>query len=133
VRSGGYDFIAINFANADMVGHTGNIKATISACETVDACVGELVNTVVGAGGVILITADHGNAEEMINLSTGVPDTEHNANPVPCIIAGNMYRNATQVPQGILADVAPTLLNIMGIPIPLTMTGRNLLSTVGIH
>jgi 2,3-bisphosphoglycerate-independent phosphoglycerate mutase len=131
IRTGSYDFIVINFANADMVGHTGNIKSTILACEAIDACVGELTNTVVAAGGVILITADHGNAEEMINLSTGISDTEHNANPVPFIVAGNSYRTATQVPQGILADVAPTILNILNIPVPITMTGRNLLDHTG--
>lgn len=130
VKSGLYDLVVMNFANPDMVGHTGNIKATITAVETVDTYIGELAATIVNLGGVILITADHGNAEEMINMTTGAPDTEHNANPVLCIIAGNQFRLATQVPQGILADVAPTILSIMNIPIPLNMSGRNLLSNL---
>jgi 2,3-bisphosphoglycerate-independent phosphoglycerate mutase len=133
IRSGSYDFLVMNYANADMVGHTGNLKATIQACEVVDACLNDLTNTVVGAGGVVFITADHGNAEEMINQSTGQVDTEHNANPVPIIVCGNQFRTASQVPQGILADVAPTILTVLGIPIPITMTGRNLLSSVGLH
>lgn len=123
-----YDFIVVNFANADMVGHTGNLKACIEACQVVDECVGKIANVVVNAGGVLFITADHGNAEEMINMTTDMPDTEHNANPVPAIIAGNNFRTTTQVPQGVLADIAPTILNIMGISIPITMSGRNLLA-----
>ncbi len=130
IMSGQYDFIVINYANADMVGHTGVIPSAVKACEVVDECVGDLASTVIAAGGVLLITADHGNAEEMINLTTGSPDTEHNANPVPLIIAGNNFRNATQVPQGILADLAPTILSIMQIPVPISMTGRNLLSNL---
>jgi len=133
VRAGAYDLIVMNYANADMVGHTGNLKATIQACQTIDACIGELANTIIAAGGVIVITADHGNAEEMINLSTGLTDTEHNANPVPFIICGNQFRTASQVPQGILSDAAPTLLTILDIPIPITMTGRNLLAPLGLH
>lgn len=124
-----YDVIIVNYANADMVGHTGNLKACITACETVDECIGKLATVVEGAGGVLCITADHGNAEEMINLTTGLPDTEHNANPVPFIIIGKDFHNATQVPQGILADIAPTLLNIIKIPVPINMSGRNLLSS----
>ena len=130
VRAGTYDFIVINYANADMVGHTGNLKSTILACETIDSCLMNLSTTIIGAGGVLAITADHGNAEEMINLTTGAVDTEHNSNPVPFIVAGNDYRTASQVPQGILADVAPPLLSIMGIPIPITMAGRNLLPSL---
>lgn len=128
VRSGLYDFIVVNFANPDMVGHTGNLKATIAACEVVDECLGQLATVIADAsGGVLAITADHGNAEEMINPATGEADTEHNANPVPFILVGNQFRNATQLSQGILADVAPTLLSIMGVPAPAAMTGRNLL------
>lgn len=130
IRAGSYDLLVINYANADMVGHTGNLRSTILACEAIDACLGDLTNTVIGAGGVVAITSDHGNAEEMINLSTGLVDTEHNANPVPFIVAGNQFRSASQVPQGILADVAPTLLPLMGIPVPITMTGRNLLGNL---
>ncbi len=127
IKNNTYDFIVVNYANADMVGHTGNLKACIAACTILDKCIGELANVVINAGGVIFITADHGNAEEMLNLTTNLPDTEHNANPVPAIIAGNDFRTATQVPQGILADVAPTLLHILDVPLPISMSGRNLL------
>lgn len=128
IKSGLYDLIVINYANPDMVAHTGNIKATIVACEVTDACIGELATVVAdGSGGVLCITADHGNAEEVINLVTSEMDTEHNANPVPFILVGRQFQNATQLPQGILADVTPTLLAIMGIKSPLNITGRNLL------
>ena len=128
IKSGSYDLIIINYANADMVGHTGNIDATIIGCETIDACIGRLSQTVLAVGGVLLITADHGNAEEMINRVTGEVDTEHNANPVPLIIVGNDFRLATQLPQGILADVAPTILALLHINEPADMIGRNLLA-----
>lgn len=128
IKSGNYDLIIINYANADMVGHTGNIDATIIGCETIDTCIGRLSQTVLAVGGVLLITADHGNAEEMINRVTGEVDTEHNANPVPLIIVGNDFRLATQLPQGILADVAPTILALMKINEPADMIGRNLLA-----
>lgn len=130
IQSGTYDFIIINYANADMVGHTGNIPATIKACEAVDTCIGNLFAAIDAAGGVLVITADHGNAEEMINLSTGASDTEHNANPVPLIIAGKDYHKNIQLPQGILADVAPTLLTLLQIPLPISMSGRNLLANI---
>ncbi|KKU96031.1 MAG: 2,3-bisphosphoglycerate-independent phosphoglycerate mutase [Candidatus Gottesmanbacteria bacterium GW2011_GWA1_48_13] len=127
IQSQTYDLIILNFANADMVGHTGNFKATLKACETVDECVGSLSQAVLAVGGVLLITADHGNAEEMINRTTGGVDTEHNSNPVPLIIVGDAYRTANQIPQGILADVSPTILGLLKIPAPSQMTGRNLL------
>ncbi|KKU69735.1 MAG: 2,3-bisphosphoglycerate-independent phosphoglycerate mutase [Candidatus Amesbacteria bacterium GW2011_GWA1_47_20] len=127
IQSGTYDVIIINFANPDMVGHTGNLKATIKACETADTCIGDISRAVLAVGGVLVITADHGNAEEMINPSTHGTDTEHNANPVPFILVGNDFRTATQISQGILADVAPTILSLLKIPAPSSMTGRNLL------
>ena len=130
IRSANHDLIVINYANPDMVGHTGNIEATVKACQTVDSCLTDLAATVIGSDGVLVLTADHGNAEEMINMATGGVDTEHNANPVPFIVAGNSMRFSAQVSQGILADVAPTLLSLMKIPIPINMTGRNLLSTL---
>lgn len=127
IRSRIYDFIVVNYANADMVGHTGNFKAAIKACETLDKCIGNLSQTILASGGVLLITADHGNAEEMINRTTGEVDTEHNANPVPFIIIGEHFRTASQLPQGILADVSPTILSIFNISSTTNMTGRNLL------
>ena len=127
IRSQKYDFIVINYANPDMVGHTGNIQAAVKAVETTDACVGQLVSEILAVNGALVPTADHGNAEEMINLTTGDIDTEHNANPVPFIIAGRKFKTGIQIPQGILADIAPTILAIMEIPLPLTMNGRNLI------
>ena len=127
VQSGSYDFIVINFANADMVGHTGNLKATIQACQVVDECVGKIFAAIDQVGGTLVITADHGNAEEMINLTTNGIDTEHNANPVPLIIAGRDFKTGQLLPQGILADVAPTILSLMNLPASSQMTGRSLL------
>ena len=127
ISGGVYDLIIINYANPDMVGHTGNLNATVKACGVVDECIGLLSAAVLSVGGVLIITADHGNAEEMINRATNSIDTEHNANPVPFIIIGESFRTATQVSQGILADVAPTILSLLKIPAPSAMTGRNLL------
>lgn len=123
-----YDFAVVNYANPDMVGHTGVLSAGIKACEVVDECVGKVAQTVLGLGGTCLITADHGNVEEMINLTTGEVDTEHSNNPVPLIIAGQRFHQKAQnLPQGILADVGPTILALMEISKPNLMTGRNLL------
>jgi 2,3-bisphosphoglycerate-independent phosphoglycerate mutase len=123
-----YDFFLINFANPDMVGHTGVLKAGIKACEVVDECLGKLVLASVALQGVVLITADHGNVEEMINLQTGEVDTEHSTNPVPFILVGDFSQIANKnFKKGILADVAPTILEIMGIEKPSCMTGRSLL------
>lgn len=122
------DIVITNICNGDMVGHTGNLEATIKACEVVDEVVGDLVKTVVNKGGVVFITADHGNAEELINNSTGEKDTEHSSYPVPLIIIGQQFVGQNvMLPTGILADVAPTMLKIMGIPKPESMTGRALL------
>jgi 2,3-bisphosphoglycerate-independent phosphoglycerate mutase len=128
LNSNMYDFICINFANADMVGHTGNLTAAIKAIEIEDECVGKIVSAVTIRGGVVLITADHGNAEEMINNETGEVDTEHSTYPVPLYIIGNQFQNqARMLPTGILADVAPTVLKILEIPKPDNMTGRILI------
>ena len=111
-----------------MVGHTGVLEASIKACEATDQCVGKIVNYTLTVGGTTLITADHGNVEEMINLSTGQIDTEHSTNPIPFIIAGKTYLGQPRVlPQGILADVAPTVLKLMNINQPAIMTGRSLI------
>jgi 2,3-bisphosphoglycerate-independent phosphoglycerate mutase len=126
-----YKLVVINYANPDMVAHTGSIGAAVKACETVDECIGKLANWVLAYDGVMLITADHGNAEEMINATTGEIDTEHNANPVPFIaISKELVGRAQILTTGILADVSPTILSILGIPIPSSMTGRNLLESV---
>lgn len=123
-----YDFSVINFANPDMVGHTGVIKAGIKACEAVDECLGKIVNTMFNLEGVCVITADHGNVEEMINPQTGEIDTEHSSNPVPFIIVSrnNILPNKF-LANGVLADVAPTILQILDLEKPGLMTGRSLL------
>jgi 2,3-bisphosphoglycerate-independent phosphoglycerate mutase len=128
-----YNFILINFANADIVGHTGDERATISAVESIDKCLEKLIPTVISQGGCLLITADHGNAEELVNIRNGETDTEHSINPVPlwfitadnhCDTAGKCY--AMRV-AGLLSDVAPTILDLMGIKKPKDMTGESLL------
>lgn len=125
-----YDVIICNFANADMVGHTGNLRATIEAVETLDQCLGKIVAAVGNQGGLVLITADHGNAEELINNETGEVDTEHSVYPVPLIIISKkLTGQISTLPRGILADVAPTMLSLMGIDIPSQMTGSVLFRT----
>ncbi|MEZ4863317.1 MAG: 2,3-bisphosphoglycerate-independent phosphoglycerate mutase [Caldilineaceae bacterium] len=119
------DFILVNFANPDMVGHTGVLNAAIKAVETVDECVGELVEAISAKGGVALVTADHGNCERMINLETGEPHTYHTTQPVALFVIGDGYRNLR--PRGALADVAPTVLDLLGVDQPAEMTGRSLL------
>jgi 2,3-bisphosphoglycerate-independent phosphoglycerate mutase len=122
--AGEFRFGIINFANADMVGHTGVIPAAVAAIETVDACLGEVVRAVQDAGGALLITADHGNADEMLE-EDGSPDTAHSLNPVPVIVT---VEGASLTPDGgVLADVAPTILAMLGIDQPAEMTGSSLL------
>jgi 2,3-bisphosphoglycerate-independent phosphoglycerate mutase len=128
INSGEYDVIIANICNGDMVGHTGNLEATIQACQILDEVVGQIVNAVYTRGGVVLITADHGNAEELINNQTGEVDTEHSTYPVPFMIIGPQFANQPiTLPAGILADVAPTMLHIMNLPKPDSMTGRALI------
>lgn len=124
IQSGDYPFILVNFANTDMVGHTGIQNAAQAAVETVDACVGEVVQAVRDADGVLLITADHGNAEQMVDPIKGTPHTAHTANPVPFIVVSNEY---TAVADGSLQDVAPTVLKLLGIEKPIDMTGNSLI------
>lgn len=125
LRTGSYDCIILNYANCDMVGHTGVLTAAIRAVEAVDECVGRVVEAVRDLGGAVLIVSDHGNAEEMIDPD-GKPHTAHTANPVPCILVDDRRRAAALRP-GILADVAPTLLELMELPIPPEMEGRSLI------
>ncbi len=120
-----FTFFVLNYANADMVGHTGVIPAAIRAVETVDACLGRLLQVVESRGGLALVTADHGNAEQMIDEATGEPHTAHTLNPVPIVLAGSRAPRITR--SGILADVAPTLLALLDLPAPPEMTGSNLL------
>ena len=119
-----YDCIILNYANPDMVGHTGNLEAAIKAIETIDECVGKVVEAVEEQNGILIITADHGNAEQMIDYKTGDPHTAHTTNPVPLILVG--MENA-KLKQGKLADLAPTMLDIMGLEKPEEMTGESLI------
>lgn len=128
IKQNTYQFILINYPNADMVGHTGVVSAAVTACETIDANLARLVPEVLKQDGYCLITADHGNVEEMIDGKTGGIDTEHSTNPVPLLIVGKEFEGkAQQVREGVLADVAPTILGLMGIEKPADMTGRDLL------
>jgi len=123
-----YSFILINFANADMVGHTGNIEATTQAIKVLDECLGKIVSVALNLNQYVLITADHGNAEQKINPTTGQISTEHTGNPVPFItIHSSLQGKVVKLPPGILADIAPTVLGILGLPKPFEMTGKNLL------
>ena len=131
IKQNEYKFILINFCNPDMVGHTGNIGPAAKACEVVDECIGKITNFCLAYGGTLLITADHGNVEEMINLHTGQIDTEHSINYVPFIAVSKSFTGKNQVlPEGILADIAPTVLSLLDIEPPSSMTGRNLLESV---
>ena len=125
VQSGKYGAIVMNYANCDMVGHTGILEAAIEAVDTVDWCLSRLVPAIIEAGGAVLICADHGNAEQMVDYETGEPFTAHTTNPVPVILAG--YKGQAKLHDGILADVAPTLLQLLGLPKPAEMTGKSLM------
>ncbi|MSP66961.1 MAG: 2,3-bisphosphoglycerate-independent phosphoglycerate mutase [Alphaproteobacteria bacterium] len=126
VASGRFDLIVVNYANTDMVGHTGILDAARRAVEAVDRCLGRLRAAVEGAGGALLITADHGNADLMRDPTTGEPHTAHTFSPVPVILAGAAGRGAV-LRDGRLADVAPTVLALMGLPQPAEMTGQSLI------
>ncbi|VAX39533.1 2,3-bisphosphoglycerate-independent phosphoglycerate mutase, partial [hydrothermal vent metagenome] len=122
--------IVVNFANADMVGHTGNLDAAIKACETVDTYVGDLVTATLNRGGTCIVTADHGNAEQMKDPDTGLPNTSHTTYDVPLIIVGSPYKNTQLHTGGRLADILPTALHMMNLPKPPEMTGRSLIISV---
>jgi 2,3-bisphosphoglycerate-independent phosphoglycerate mutase len=122
-----YDAMVINFANPDMVGHTGILAATIKAAETVDECVGKILNKVKSLGGAAIVTADHGNFEKMWDFETNQPHTAHTIGEVPLVVFDERYKGSKLRQGGRLADVAPTLLEIMGIPKPEEMTGESLL------
>jgi 2,3-bisphosphoglycerate-independent phosphoglycerate mutase len=125
IDSGKYDLIVMNYANPDMVGHTGSLPAAVKAVETVDAGLGRIADAVERAGGALLVTADHGNCETMRDPDTGGPHTAHTTNPVPVLLLG--ARNRALIADGRLADLAPTLLELMGLPQPKEMTGVSLL------
>jgi len=134
--------IVVNFANGDMVGHTGSLPAAIQACETVDACVGQIVEATLKVGGCLLVFADHGNAEQMFDPQTNAPHTAHTTYDVPLIVVGERLKGRSlrgdqkasgwfspevRAERGRLADILPSALEIMGLPRPPEMTGRSLL------
>ncbi len=125
INSEKYNAIILNYANPDMVGHTGSLPAAIKAVETIDECVGKVVEAVLAHDGTLIITADHGNCEQMIDYKTGEPHTAHTTNPVPLILVSN--NENYKVKSGKLADLAPTLLEILGIEKPVEMTGESIL------
>lgn len=124
IKNEKYNCIILNFANPDMVGHTGNLEAAIKALEAIDECVGKVLEAVEEKQGVLLITADHGNAEQMIDYKTGEPHTAHTTNPVPLVLVG---MDNVKLKEGKLADLAPTMLDIMGLEKPQEMTGESIL------
>jgi 2,3-bisphosphoglycerate-independent phosphoglycerate mutase len=126
LASGVYDLVILNYANGDMVGHTGIFEAAVKAVEAVDECVGRIVEATKKAGGVAMVTADHGNAEKMVDFESGEEFTAHSTNRVHFILVDESRRDARLRDDGILADIAPTILEIMGLPQPAEMTGRSL-------
>jgi 2,3-bisphosphoglycerate-independent phosphoglycerate mutase len=127
IGSGKFDLIVVNYANSDMVGHSGELAAAVKAVEAIDACLGRLMEAVRKAGGVLLVTADHGNAEQMFDEATGQKHTQHTLNRVPALLF-NGPANVRSLGDGKLADIAPTMLALMGVAQPSEMTGHSLLS-----
>ncbi|MEO0629504.1 MAG: 2,3-bisphosphoglycerate-independent phosphoglycerate mutase, partial [Planctomycetota bacterium] len=120
--------IVVNFANGDMVGHTGSLEAAVKACETVDTLTGEIVDKTLARGGSLIVTADHGNAEQMFNPDTDAPHTAHTLYDVPLIVVGDAFKDRSLRTGGRLADIFPTMLDMMGVDKPADMTGESLLA-----
>jgi 2,3-bisphosphoglycerate-independent phosphoglycerate mutase len=128
IDSDKFDVIILNFANCDMVGHTGILDAAVKAVKTVEECVDKITNAILNKGGSVMITADHGNADKMFEDEKGEkPFTAHTTNPVPFILVSNEYKNCKLRNDGVLADIAPTLLQILGEEKPSEMTGKTLI------
>ena len=127
IESGNYDAMILNFANCDMVGHTGVMDAAVAAVHVVDSCVRLLVDAILETGGNCIITADHGNSEYMWDEVNQVPFTAHTTNPVPVILVGEKEKSCRLRSDGRLSDLAPTLLELMDLPIPEDMTGKSLI------
>ena len=123
-----FDFYVVNFANPDMVGHTGSMQAAIKAVETVDVCVGRIVDAILAKGGALIVTADHGNSELMVDPQTGAPQTAHTTNMVDLIVVDDALKGATLKTGGRLADISPTALDLLGLPQPEQMTGQSLIN-----
>ena len=126
INDGAFDLIVANFANADMVGHSGKLEPTIRAIEAIDAQLGRIYKAIRERNGSWLITADHGNAEQMVDLVTGNPHTAHTTNPVPLIYVAEEAKHYRLRPDGSLRDISPTLLNILNLGLPKEMTGGDL-------
>ena len=124
-----YSLIVLNFANGDMVGHSGIMEAAVKACEAVDTCLGKIVERFTAKGGIALITADHGNAETMCDPNSHCPITAHSSNPVPFILLSQTHKDCTLREDGSLRDIAPTILSLQNLPIPQEMTGRSLIKS----
>ncbi|MBE9520738.1 MAG: alkaline phosphatase family protein, partial [Proteobacteria bacterium] len=122
-----YGLIVLNYANGDMVGHSGIMEAAVRACEAVDQCLGKLVSAFTEAGGTVLVTADHGNAEIMKDPGSAGPFTAHSLNPVPFILINERYKGTNLRENGSLRDIAPTILTLMDLSIPEEMTGKSLI------
>ena len=127
LETGEFDVVILNFANCDMVGHTGVIPAAVKAVHVVDECVKRVLDKILEMGGSALLTADHGNADKLLD-EEGKPFTAHTTNRVPVVLVSNEYKNAKLREDGILADLAPTLLTVMGVPVPAEMTGKSLIA-----
>ena len=127
LKKGEHDLYVVNFANSDMVGHTGIQDAAREAVRVVDACIARISKLALAAGGTVAITADHGNSEMMVDPTTGIAHTAHTLNPVPFLLMGEAYRGMNLREMGVLADVAPTLMQAMRIDQPEVMDGRSLL------
>ena len=128
IKSEEFDTIILNFANCDMVGHTAVFDAAVKAVETVDECMGKVYEAVQEVNGTLIITADHGNADQMVDYETGMVKTSHTLNLVDCIYVANDAENVKLRKEGILSDIAPTVLDLMGIEIPADMTSKSLLA-----
>jgi len=128
IDSESYSLIVLNFANGDMVGHSGIMEAAVKACEAVDTCLGKIVERFTAKGGIALITADHGNVETMCDPNSHCPITAHSSNPVPFILLSQTHKGCTLRKDGSLRDIAPTILNLQGLPIPQEMTGQSLIA-----
>jgi 2,3-bisphosphoglycerate-independent phosphoglycerate mutase len=127
IASEDYSLIVLNFANGDMVGHSGKLAAAVKACEAVDVCLGKIVEKFRAKGGIVIITADHGNAETMCEPDSDRPFTAHSSNPVPFILISERHKNCTLRRDGSLRDIAPTILSLQNLPVPNEMTGRCLI------
>jgi len=127
IKADAYDFVAINYANADMVGHTGDLKAVIKAVEILDKQINALAKEILKRNGNLIITADHGNADDMLDFDSDQPNTFHTKNPVPFLLVGKNFQNKKLRDEGILGNIAPTILDVLGIEKPKLMDKNSLL------